>query len=142
MGGRTVNTDENGDWQATEILVPQLEIGTHSVIAKVGNVTANTAFTVLDSGAARPRGEGTPVMDAVEPIGENLERAFHFNNGTKSWTFYDPRPEFADANTVTEFISGQIYWLKIIEDQLAVTLNGSPRDLTCVEGDCWNQTVW
>ena len=74
-------------------------------------------------------------------LGESLVRIFNFNNATKSWTFYDPRAEFAEANTIDELFSGEIYWVNVTEDTSAV-LNDRTRNLSCVEGDCWNQIVW
>ena len=78
----------------------------------------------------------------VEPLGDSLVRVFNFNNVTKTWSFYDPRPEFADANTISELTDGDIYWINVSAEQTDVTLNAKSRDLTCSEGDCWNQIVW
>jgi hypothetical protein len=69
-------------------------------------------------------------------------RVFNFNNVTKTWSFYDPRPEFAEANTISELTDGDIYWINVSAAQTDVTLNAKARNLTCADGDCWNQIVW
>ena len=58
------------------------------------------------------------------------------------WTFYDPRPETAEFNTLSELTDGQAYLVLISETQEDVVLNNKTRNLTCVGGDCWNQIVW
>ena len=57
-----------------------------------------------------------PVVTGLALLGEGLERVFYFNNLTKKWTIYDPRPEFADANTLDHLVEGQVYWFKVTED--------------------------
>jgi hypothetical protein len=91
-------------------------------------------------------GVPTPVDQAIEPLGENLVRVFHFNNNTKQWTFFDPRPEFAQASSLDQFVEGQPYWVRVSEDQ-TIELGGQQRNLTCVNSsapqeDCWNLIVW
>ena len=66
---------------------------------------------------------------------------FHFNNDTKSWSFYSTDPDAADANTLTHMITGETYLLQIKSGQ-EVILNRDTRNLTCVGGNCWNQVVW
>ncbi len=78
---------------------------------------------------------------ALEPLQENLVRVFKFNNATKTWTFYDPREEFAQVNTISQLVSGEVYLVKVAENT-TVVLNGKLRPLTCSVGDCWNQIVW
>ena len=70
-------------------------------------------------------------------VGDNLERLWHYDNATQAWAFYDPRPEFAAANTVTELVNGTIYWIKV-DATVAVILNG--KQVTLFAG--WNQIVW
>ena len=136
-------TDRDGNLMVSGVLVPGLDAGIHPVIVEVGTdedrTTASAVFEVLEFGA--PTAVPAGVMDAMEPLGESLVRIFSFNNATKSWTFYDPRPDFAEANTIDELFSGEIYWVNVTEDT-SVILNDKTRNLTCVEGDCWNQIVW
>ena len=86
------------------------------------------------------------IAQAVEPLADNLVRVFRFNNTTKEWSFHDPRPEFAEANTLDQFAAGEPYWIRVEENQ-TVELNGQSRTLTCVNAgtpqeDCWNLIVW
>ena len=88
------------------------------------------------------RGAASPLPGAVMDLGDSVVRIFHFNTSSKVWTFYDPRPEFEDLNTLTELAAGQPYWILVSENVENVVLNGRTRNLTCVGGDCWNQLVW
>ncbi len=119
--------------------VPGLEILPVDLVVNVNGVTATTVFEVIDSGEGQ--GLATQVTEGLEPLGDSLERVFYFNNFSKVWTFYDPRPEFAGANSLSELVEGQVYWLKLTEE-IQADLNGSLRKLSCINGDCWNQLVW
>jgi len=79
----------------------------------------------------------TSVVKALEPLGNNLERVFHFDNATKEWTFYDPRPVFAESNTVKELVSGEAYMIRVSTDQ-TTTLNGKVQGLHAG----WNLIAW
>ena len=76
---------------------------------------------------------------ALEPLiaTDNLIRVWLFDNTTKGWAFFDPRPAFTAANTVTGMVSGRIYWMQLKSDQAAV-LNGELRVLTAG----WNLFGW
>ncbi|HZA25547.1 MAG TPA: IPT/TIG domain-containing protein, partial [Dehalococcoidia bacterium] len=147
LGGRTINTDDRGGFTAEGIVVPGLDTGVHSVEVTVGTgddrVTANTTFAVTESAE---EGVPTAVSQAVAPLAESLVRVFHFNNNTKEWSFFDPRPEFEQASTLDQFMEGQPYWIRVEADQ-TVQLGGQQRNLTCVnpgtpQEDCWNLIVW
>jgi len=133
------STDANG--AATfDITIPGLDVGSQTVKVTSASTAASAAFTVgADSTVT---GVETAVATAVEPLGDSLVRVFNFNNVTKTWSFYDPRPEFADANTISELTDGDIYWINVSSEQADVTLNAKARSLTCADGDCWNQIVW
>ena len=81
------------------------------------------------------------LSDALAPLGNNLVRVFHFNNANKTWSFYDPRPEFADLNTLSALAAGDPYWVLVRREQNA-TLNFKRQTLACQGGDCWNILVW
>jgi hypothetical protein len=149
LGGRTINTTTNGTFEADDILVPGLDPGIHSLEVTVGTgsleTTANTSFEVLAESSTG--GVPSAIGPAVEPLGDSLVRVFNFNNSTKGWTFYDPRPEFAEANTLDQLIEGAIYWFNVTADQLGIVLNGRTRNFTCLNAgtpqeDCWNQDTW
>jgi hypothetical protein len=144
----TVTTDENGNFEATNLLVSGLDPGIYTLVIRVGSgdneVTSASTFEVTS--ATESTAPGVVAAQALGPLGNHLERAFHFDNATKSWAFYDPRPEFASANTIDQLVEGQVYWIKVTQNATAV-LNGSERTLTCVnenmpKEDCWNLLVW
>ena len=140
LGGINLNTDRNGDVTITGIVVPYSEPGFYPVKIKVGIETAIVQLEILAE--ASVTGSATALPGALSEVGDNLVRVFHFNNATKVWTFYDPRPEFEGLNTLTELANGQPYWILVSAAQENVVMNGKTRDLTCVGGDCWNQEVW
>lgn len=140
LGNQNVNTDRDGDASVSGILVPSVDPGFYSVQVTVGTETAVAQLEIL-SDAAAP-GTATTLPDAASDIGDNLDAIFHFNNATKAWTFFDPRPEFAELNTLTELISGQPYWVLVKSEQLGVDWNGRSVDFTCAGGDCWNLEIW
>ena len=140
LGGRTVSTDAQGNLMIPEVLVPGLEVGIVDLVVNVSGVTAITVFEVTDSGVGgvAPR---VPVAAGLAPLGGEWERVFYFNNSTKAWSFFDPRPEFSNSNTLEQLIEGQVYWIKVSKDT-TTELNNRIRNLLCFRGDCWNQLVW
>ena len=91
-------TDIVGDFEF-KVFIPGLGIGTQTIEVTVGGgasvSTASAGYEVTASGVAG--GATTTAAAAVTPMGENFVRSFHFNNDTKTWTFYDP--EVGDAST-------------------------------------------
>ena len=140
LGGQNLNTDRHGNVMITGVLVPYLDPGFYPVEVMVGEETRVVQLEVLSEAVVA--GIAAALPGAVEDLGENLVRIFHFNTSSKVWTFYDPRPEFEGLNTLNELADGQPYWILVPETQENVVLNGRTRDLTCVGGDCWNQLVW
>ena len=140
LGGINLNTDRNGDVTITGIVVPYSEPGFYPVKIEVGTETAIVQLEILAE--AGVTGAATALPGALSEVGDNLVRVFHFNNSTKVWTFYDPRPEFEGLNTLAELADGQPYWILVSAAQENVVMNGKTRNLTCVGGDCWNQEVW
>ena len=140
LGSQNPNTDRHGNVMITGVLVPYLDPGFYPVEVMVGEETRVVRLEVLAEAVVA--GVAAALPGAVEDLGDSLVRVFHFNTSSKVWTFYDPRPEFEGLNTLTELAAGQPYWILVSETQENVVLNGRPRDLTCVGGDCWNQLVW
>ena len=145
LGGRdrldiAVNTDGDGNAVIEGLLVPYLEAGFYPVTVKVDTETRVEQLETLAE--ATVTGTATAVADALAPLDGSLVRVFHFNNTSKVWTFYDPRPEFEGLNTLSELANGQPYWVLVSEGQENVVLNGQTRNLTCSGGDCWNLEVW
>ena len=140
FGDPGVNTDIDGNITIDGVLVPGLDPGTYSVVINVDGTVAIGELEVLAEDSAR--GAGAELPGALEPLGGNLVRVFHFNGVNKSWDFYDPRPDFAELNTLTTLVNGEPYWVLVSDGQEDVVLNSRARTLTCVGGDCWNQLVW
>ena len=139
LGNLSLNTDRNGDVTATGIVVPGLDPGIFSVQMEVNDIVAIGQVEVVAEG---PTGLSTAVGDALAEVGDNLVVVWHFNTTSKVWIFYDPRPETAEFNTLSELIDGQAYLVLVSETQQDVVLNNKTHNLTCVGGDCWNQVVW
>ena len=74
---------------------------------------------------------------SLAALGDNLEIAWHFNNATKKWTFYDPRPAFADSNTLEALVPGEAYLIRVNDDQSAI-LDGKEHRLLAG----WNFIGW
>ena len=134
------NTDIDGNITIDDVLVPGLDPGIYSVVIDVDGTVAIGELEVLAEDSAR--GAGAELPGALEELGDSLLRVFHFNGVDKSWDFYDPRPDFADLNTLTTVVNGEPYWVLVSDGQEDVVLNNRARTLTCVGGDCWNQIVW
>ena len=140
FGDPGVNTDIDGNITIDGVLVPGLDPGTYSVVINVDGTVAIGELEVLAEDSAR--GAGAELPGALEELGDSLVRVFHFNGVNKSWDFYDPRPDFAELNTLTTLVNGEPYWVLVSDGQEDVLLNNRARTLTCVGGDCWNQLVW
>ena len=115
-------TDREGNFETT-FVVPQLETGAQSVQAEVGGdtsgTTASASFTVLKTGASATSGPASAAQDtgvalaSIIDNSDNLVRVFRFNNETQGWSFFDPRPAFADANDLTTVAGGDILWIRV-----------------------------
>ena len=72
-------------------------------------------------------------------MSENLVRVFGARNDGSGmvWLFYDPRPEFEDANTLMEFKQGEAYEILVNE---ATTVTLGAHTYTLFPG--WNLITW
>ena len=130
------HTDANGMMEF-DVLIPGLDVGIQTIEVQVGGTTSSTGFTVIESGIAP--GDIKPSAEALEPLGENFDSVWHFNNDTKMWSFYDG----LDGSDLEVMITGETYLILIKSDAIGVILNGKTRSLTCNDaGNCWNQIVW
>ena len=135
-----VNTDRDGNVTVDDVLIPGLDPGLYSVVINVkGTIAIGEVQVLAESSAA---GAPAELPGAVEALGDNLVAIFHFDDVGKVWSFYDPRPEFADLNTLTEMVNGEAYWILVNETVEDVVLNNKVRSLTCRGDDCWNLEVW
>lgn len=135
-----VNTDRDGNVTVEDVLIPGLDPGLYSVVINVKGTIAIGEVTVLAESSAA--GAPAELPGATEALGDNLVAIFHFDDVGKVWSFYDPRPEFAELNTLTEMVNGEAYWILVNETVEDVVLNNKVRSLTCRGDDCWNLEVW
>ena len=135
-----VNTDRDGNVTVENVLIPGLDPGVYSVVINIDDTIAIGEVKVLAESSAA--GAPAELPGAVESLGDNLVAIFHFDDVGKTWSFYDPRPEFADLNTLTEMVNGEAYWILVSETVEDVVLNNKVRSLTCRGDDCWNLEVW
>ena len=135
-----VNTDRDGNVTVENVLIPGLDPGTYSVVINVQGTIAIGEIDVLAESAAA--GAPAALPGAVEAVGDALVAIFYYDDVGKEWSFYDPRPEFADLNTLTEMVNGEAYWILVNETVDEVVLNNKVRSLTCRGDDCWNLEVW
>ena len=135
-----VNTDRDGNVTVDEVLIPGLDPGIYSVVINVqGTIAIGEVQVLAESSAA---GAPAELPGAVESLSDSLVAIFHFDDVGKEWSFYDPRPEFADLNTLTEMVNGEAYWILVTETVDDVVLSNKARSLTCRGADCWNLEVW
>ena len=89
-------------------LVPQLNPGTHTVEMTVGNPgrDRHQVSTFLEIADIITRASDEAFADLID--NGTLTRVWHLEAATQTWSFFDPAPEFADFNTLTEVSSGQI----------------------------------
>ena len=130
----TPSTDSQGMLEF-DILIPGLEDGIQTIEVQVSGTTASRGFTVTPSGVVA--GGIVEVAEGVEELGDNLDVVWHFNNDTKEWTFYDGQ----EGSTLTHLITGETYLFQVMSTD-EVILNNETRNLTCANGNCWNQIVW
>ena len=143
VSGSTAPITDNDGKFVTFFVVPLFSPGVQTVTATAGGTTAVNSFTVLEGSVVTqptptPQAPtGTAQALSVLTESDNLVRVWNFDNTTKRWTFFDPRPAFAKANTIRNMVSGRIYWLMLNRDQPA-TLNGKVSLL--YQG--WNLIPW
>ena len=143
------STDADGRWSVRYPVPGNIRIpATMSVRASYGeqpdqpdDIVAIVNFSVPAAVRDEIPNVATALPDALAPLGDNMVRVFYFDNATKSWSFYDPRPEFAELNTLAILSPGAPYWVLVRRDQ-DVTLNFKRQTLACQGGNCWSLIVW
>jgi hypothetical protein len=106
-------TDVDGVFIA-HALVPQLETGSQSLLVTAGNTTATANFTVVQAPVVPvTTTNNTTDVFADEITSDNLVRVWLFSNADQTWSFFDPRPAFAAANTLTTSTTGDIVWVNV-----------------------------
>ena len=104
--GELAESDGSGQWEGTP-LVPQLTPGTHTVEMRVGSgSTGISVSTFLEIADIITRASEEAFDDLIE--NGTLTRVWFLDRETQTWSFFDPAPEFADFNTLSEVSTGQI----------------------------------
>ena len=132
-------TDLSGN-VTVEVLVPYSDPGYYPVRITIAEEVVNVQLEILAESTAA--GAAAALPGVLTDLGDNLVAVFYFNSRTKEWSFYDPRGEFAELNTLSELTVGQPYWILVSRNQDDLVLNGLTRSFSCVAGDCWNYIVW
>ena len=106
-------TDGVGDFTVS-VIIPGIDSGTHVLQVDAGGAIATWVMTVPDAAVITTRPSG----DVFEPLATAgvLTVVWHFDNDTKAWSFYDPRPEVAAAVDLTEVTSGDNVWIQVTAD--------------------------
>jgi hypothetical protein len=105
----------NGEITA-EVTVPLLNAGTYTVtMANAAAFSASGTFTAVAAKAAiASTADDTETIFAdVIANDDNLVRVWRFSNADQSWAFFDPRPAFAEANTLAKTGAGDIVWVNV-----------------------------
>ena len=135
-------TDDDGNF-VMFFNMPVFSLGDQTVSVTVDGRTVKNFFTVAEG---IPVAQALPVpststlpSDALTSLtqGENLIRVWTFDNDSKIWEFFDPRPAFVKANTINSMMPFRIYWIRLNRDQ-TTTLNN--RIVPLFKG--WNLVPW
>jgi hypothetical protein len=106
-------TASDGSFSAS-VLVPALATGTQTVLITAGGTSSNLPITITAAPATPAVTTGaTEDTFAAEITADNLVRVWWFSNANQAWSFFDPRPAFAAANTYTSASSGDIVWVNV-----------------------------
>jgi len=109
----------SGDVEAS-VEIPLLNPGTYTVImTNADNFTATGTFKAVASKApvvASTDNTETVFADVIAN-NDSLVRVWRYSNADQSWTFFDPRPAFATANTLVKTGTGAILWVNVNAEQ-------------------------
>ena len=114
----TSSTGRNGGFTATA-LVPDLDVGLHTVSVKVNNITSVASVTVVDAATAPGTGDTTTApakQEAMAPAdafaaliaADNLLQAYHFDPATQDVELLQPRPGPGDSGGPGHCGAGQV----------------------------------
>ena len=106
VAGTGAETNDLGSFVKEDVLVPQLKPGTHTVEASVATQGAEAAKVRTTIEIVEALTTGAPA-DVFDPLGDRLVRVWYLERATQVWSFYDPDPDVAAFNTLTEVSSGQ-----------------------------------
>ena len=125
----------------TSILIPGIDLGTHSIEVEISDTVASAVFKVVEETTTMMPGvmmaeEAAPDVAFAAVIAEdNLIAVYHFDPATQNeapnygYTIYDARPLFMSGNNLDSIEPGQFYTVEVSEDQMGVTLGSQTVDL-------------
>ena len=132
IGGQNVTTlpapasDKWGTFSAT-VQVPQLSPGRYAVKAIIEDATGDSATEFLQV-VETVEVVSTVPAEVFASLGDRLVRVWFLERATQVWSFYDPDPEIADFNTLSEVSSGQIVTI-ILTEGGTLEFNSTPSTL-------------
>jgi len=93
--------------------------GSNIVTVTIGSTTVSTSLSVVAASVPAAAATTAPADIFADVIAndDNLVRVWRFSNADQSWNFYDPRPDFADANTLEASGAGDIVWVNVVAEQ-------------------------
>ena len=106
-------TDGDGSF-STEVLVPGQALGNKNLKVTVKTVPVVEFLEIV----ATPVSTTKSAADVFEPLATAgvLTVVWHFDNDTKAWSFYDPRPAVAAAVDLTMVSTGDNVWIQVTAD--------------------------
>jgi len=111
------STDVDGGFTSS-VMVPGLTEGNHTVKVTASSVTGSVSLKVISTTAAVIAvSTATADVFADSIAADNLVRVWRFDNASQEWSFYDPRPAFASANTMDDTASGDIVWVNVTAEE-------------------------
>ena len=116
-----------------QIEIPSSVAGTQPIEVTVGQAVAIATITVTEPHPA----SNVEVAVGLKFLGDNLVVVWHFDNGTKTWAYYNGQ----EGSNLTFLIPDETYLIRV-KLPVAVTLNGDLRALSCRHGNCWNALIW
>ena len=109
-------TDTWGAVSVSNVVVPQLTPGRYAVRVTVGDDMATEFLEIVATPVVTTMTSEEAFADLV--AADNLIVVWYFDNDTKGWSFYDPRPEVAAAVDLTMVNTGDNVWIQITADQM------------------------
>ena len=124
----------------TSVLIPGIDLGTHSIEVEISDTVASAVFRVVEETTMMP---GVMMAEAAAPdvafaaviAEDNLIAVYHFDPSTQNeapnygYTIYDARPLFMSGNNLDSIEPGQFYTVEVSENQMGVTLGSQTVDL-------------
>ena len=108
----------DGILASSEILIPGLDPGTHTVRADVGDTVVNVAFTITADDAPLPSTGDQSPADAFKVLIDsgNLLTVYSFDEENQVYLSYDPDPANAGFNDLDMVSGGEAYWVRLTAD--------------------------